>query len=192
MARICLGQRVARTDLIATRASADKKARFRALAKSRGISESKLLDLLIETVLEQNPAPKQQGVVTEDEAGGGGEGTNRVTIRLRPGDGELVQSRAEQRGMKRSTYLAALVRAHVRSNPPMPVNELAAVKRAVAELGAIGRNLNQIARIANQGGEIPETLGLELRAVLNAIEDLRRHIAAIVRANLISWEADYA
>jgi hypothetical protein len=187
-----LGQRVARTELIATRASAEKKARFRALAKSRGMSESKLLDLLIETVLEQNPAPKQQGVVTEGETGRGGEGSDRVTIRLRPGDGELMQSLAEQRGMKRSTYLAALVRAHVRSNPPMPTNELAVVKRAVAELGAIGRNLNQIAHIANQSGEMPQALGLELRAVLNAVEDLRRHIAAIVKANLISWEADYA
>lgn len=184
-----------RTEVIALRVSNEKKAGFQALAASRGMSESKLLDLLIETVLDENPVrpPPAKETVTkpqaEEEAG---EGSDRVTIRLRPGDGALLKKRAEQRGLARSTYLAALVRAHVRHDPPMPQAELAAVKQTGAELSAIGRNLNQIARSANQNTAIPKTLSVELQAVLDAVEPLRGQIAAIVKANLKSWESNYA
>src|SRR2546430_13347000 len=37
---------------------------------------------------------------------------------------------------------------------PLPKDELAALKHAVGELGAVGRNLNQIARAVNQGARV--------------------------------------
>jgi hypothetical protein len=58
----------------------------------------------------------------------------------------------------------------------------------VAELGAIGRNLNQIARVANQGGT-PGGPGREdLQAMLRVAEALRDHVTALLRANQIAWE----
>ena len=53
--------------------------------------------------------------------------------------------------MRSATYVSVLVRSHLRNLTPLPKEELTALKRSVAELGAIGRNLNQIARGANQG-----------------------------------------
>ena len=44
-----------------------------------------------------------------------------------------------------------LVRAHLSGLAPLPKEELTALKQSVAELGTIGRNLNQIARAVNQG-----------------------------------------
>jgi len=52
--------------------------------------------------------------------------------------------------MAAATYASFLLRAHLRAVTPMPDRELAELKRSVATLGAIGRNLNQIAREANQ------------------------------------------
>lgn len=175
------------TTLIATRASSDKKARFRALATSRGMDESKLLTLMIDRVLQQNPASAAQAAVSTAESA-----RVRVTIRLRVGDGVRLAERAGARGMKPATYLGALARAHLRGNPSLPMRELAQLKRAVAELSACGRNLNQIARAANEGKGLSPALLTELLGVQAVIAQVRDSTAELVKANLISWEADHA
>ena len=53
--------------------------------------------------------------------------------------------------MPPATYVSVLTRSHLRSLAPLPSEELLALKRTLGELGSIGRNLNQIARAANQG-----------------------------------------
>jgi hypothetical protein len=72
-------------------------------------------------------------------------------IRLRSDDQLLLRERAAARGMAPATYLSVLTRSHLRSLAPLPKEELLALRRTLADLGAIGRNLNQIARAANQG-----------------------------------------
>lgn len=175
------------TTLIATRASSDKKARFRALATSRGMDESKLLTLMIDRVLMQNAASAAEGTVSASDSA-----RVRVTIRLRVGDGVRLAERAGARGMKPATYLGALARAHLRGNPSLPMRELAQLKRAVAELSACGRNLNQIARAANEGKGLSPSLLTELQGVQAVIAQLRDGTTELVKANLISWEADHA
>lgn len=69
--------------------------------------------------------------------------------------------------------------------------ELAELKRAVAALGAIGRNLNQIARAANRGGNWHGPSATDLRALLRALEGLRDHVKALVAANIESWETGH-
>ena len=100
---------------------------------------------------------------------------------MRPGDRATVCASA--------TYVSVLVRSHLRNLAPLPKEELLALKRSVAELGTIGRNLNQIARAANQGGK-PAGPGREdLKAMLRVAEGLRDHVKALLRANQISLGA---
>ncbi|MGC2462410.1 MAG: hypothetical protein WA446_15780 [Steroidobacteraceae bacterium] len=94
--------------------------------------------------------------------------------------------------MPASTYVAALVRAHLRVLAPLPREELAALKRSIAELGSLGRNLNQIARIAHQTGRITGPGRDDLRSMLKICEAMREHIKALVRANVATWESGYA
>ncbi len=68
--------------------------------------------------------------------------TDRITIRLRPGDGRWIARRAQERGMKSSAYLAALVRAHVACDPPLPMEKIRILKRAVTVLVDLGRIVN--------------------------------------------------
>jgi hypothetical protein len=70
--------------------------------------------------------------------------------------------------------------------------ELAQLKRAVAELSACGRNLDQIARAANEGEGLSPGLLTELQGVQAVIAQLRDSTAELIKANLISWEADHA
>src|SRR5439155_3455147 len=66
--------------LIAMRASRDMKHRFAALAASRGMTESHLFMLLVDTVLQHNPDQPDEGSRVD------GASKNRVTLRLRAGD----------------------------------------------------------------------------------------------------------
>lgn len=110
--------------------------------------------------------------------------SDRITLRLRPGDRALLDARAVQRGMRPATYLVALVREHVRGSAPLPVAELNALKLAIAEVSSVARSLHRMA--ADDG----PALGVGQRPVevTARVNDVRRRMADVVRANFMSWE----
>lgn len=173
-------------ELIATRESTEVKRGFAAAAAARGMSESDLLRELIHSVLDE--------VVEAPTAPGRAVRKERTSLRYRPGDGALLEARAKARNMKPASYLSMLVHAHVRSQAPLPINEMNALKACVAELSAVGRNLNQIARSFNAGsaGEGGAVLSGALLNVQSQTDSLRASVADLVRANLVSWESDNA
>jgi hypothetical protein len=75
--------------------------------------------------------------------------------------------------MRPATYAAVLLRSHLRLLAPLPKDELLALKRSIAELGSIGRNVNQIARAVSGGGEVPGSLRGEVVAILKVCSALR-------------------
>jgi antitoxin component of RelBE/YafQ-DinJ toxin-antitoxin module len=173
--------------LIAARVTTDTKQRFAAVARRQGLSESALLKRYVDAALLHAgalPAPVMEPVEPV-------RGDARVCVRLQPGDMLLLRERAAAREMPASTYVSFLLRAHLRALTPVPAAELAAVKRAVAEIGALGRNINQIARAVNRG-ETPTGPRLgELRSILRALEVFREHLKAWIRVNLTSWSMGY-
>lgn len=148
------------------------------LAVRAGVSESALAMMVIRSVL--NPNAKSN--CETDSAPSPVPATDRITIRLRPGDGISIAQKAAQRGMKPSAYIATLVRAHVTHNPPWPANELAALKQSVAVLAGLGRLL---ANAAKSSGITCDDLQ-RTRAVVATLEQ-RTH--DLVREALISWES---
>jgi predicted DNA binding CopG/RHH family protein len=164
------------------------KTLLRALAGREQITESALVRQLLETMLRRSALdgfPKLEALekVSRDA---------RFSIRLAPEDRMLLSERAAARGIPSATYVSVLIRSHLRNLAPLPKEELSALKRSVAELGAIGRNLNQIARTANQGGR-PTGPGREdLKAMLRVAEGLRDHFKALLKANENSWLHGYA
>ena len=173
---------------VAARVTPEMKTLLRVLADREQITESALVRQLLEAMLRRSAAegfPKLEALekVSRDA---------RLSVRLAPEDRILLSGRATARGMPSATYVSVLVRSHLRNLAPLPKEELLALKRSVAELGAIGRNLNQIARASNQGGK-PSGPGREdLRSMLKVAEALRDHVKALLRANQNSWEQGYA
>ena len=170
------------------RVTAEAKTLLRVLAEREQITESALVRQLIEVMLRMSAKegfPKLDALekVSRDA---------RLSVRLAPEDRILLSDRATARGLPSATYVSVLVRSHLRNLAPLPKEELLALKRSVAELGAIGRNLNQIARTANQGAK-PAGPGREdLKAMLRVAEGLRDHVKALLKANQISWERGHA
>jgi hypothetical protein len=115
-----------------------------------------------------------------------------MLVRLRTEDRLLLDARAEARGMRPAAYASVLLRAHLRALTPLPKDELTSLKHAVAELGAVGRNLNQIARAANQGTRMVAPGRDEFRAILKICEALRDHTKELIKANTASWVTGYA
>lgn len=176
-----------RAPLIATRATPETKAKFAALAASRSMTESALLSRMIDTVLAQNRAPA-------DDTSWDDTPNERVSLRLRRGDRTLADARAKQRGMKTASYLAMLIRAHVRHAAPLPSAELHELKRAVGELTGASRHLRLLALQGSSvdAGTASADLAEELQRAITHVEAVRRCVAEVVRINLKSWEAGNA
>jgi hypothetical protein len=94
--------------------------------------------------------------------------------------------------MAPATYVSVLVRAHLRQVAPLPSEELRALNRVVANLGAIGRNLNHMARATHQPAPAVETRRIDVMAMIRICEALRDHVKALLKANAVSWKVGHA
>jgi predicted ATPase with chaperone activity len=179
---------MAANPLIAFRASPAIKAGLHSLAQQRNLSDSAFLQRLVELVVQNAGIGTGQIVAPVEPVARGA----RLYVRLRSEDHVLLRERAAARGMAAATYASTVLRAHLRAVAPLPDREFAELKRAVGELGMIGRNLNQIARVANQTGNLAGPTTADLRAVLRALEGLRDHVKSLMLANTKSWESGSA
>jgi hypothetical protein len=114
-----------------------------------------------------------------------------ITIRLRPGDRRILNQRAAQRGIRSSTYVAALVRAHIAASPPLTIDELAVLKHGVAVLAKLGRALSQTARFVAQGGPLPPEFQKELALTRIVVAALEQRTHGLARSALVTSESRY-
>jgi predicted transcriptional regulator len=171
---------------IKTWVSADVKERLVQLARALGKSESALMRTLLKSFLE-NSAAVSAPIDPVDEAPSG-----RLSVRIREDDRLILRERALARGMSAATYVSFVLRSHLRRLAPLPDRELKLLKSAVAELSAVGRNLNQIARAANAGQAMRgEPTIQDLHALLRVCTVLRDAWKEVLVANLASWEAGH-
>jgi hypothetical protein len=171
---------------ITARPTPAEKERFATLAASRGMSESTLALIAIRSLLACKDVSETDAAPRHRERS-----TDRITIRLRPGDRRVINERANRREMKASTYLAALVRAHIATNPPIPENELAAYKHGVILLAGLGRLLTRISRDGPKAGNMPKDLQEELSRTRAMVAGLEKVTGKLVCAALKSWESGY-
>jgi hypothetical protein len=173
--------------LIAARVSPETKVRFRTLAEQQQMTESALLKQLIELTVQrvnQTDADVLRSPARRLRAA-------RLYVRLHPDDQLLLTERAAARQMPAATYVSVLVRTHLRSLAPLPKLELMALKRSVAELGAIGRNLNQLTRLAHQQTGAAGPAREDLRMILKVCEAMRDHTKDLIKANSRSWKVGH-
>jgi len=173
---------------IQCRVTPEVKTLIRTLAQREQITESALVKQLLEVVLRSTA---MQGFPKVEELERASR-DSRLYVRLEANDRLLLRERAVARGMPSATYVAVLVRSHLRGLAPLPKEELRALKASVAELGAIGRNLNQIARAMNQDERVAAPGREEVRAMLKVCGALRDHVKALLAANLKTWGQGHA
>lgn len=173
---------------ITVRPTSEEKRLFAALAAKRGISESKLALIAVRSLIRDN-MPSE--FVPDGSVPIADPGTDRLTIRLRPGDLRAVAQRAACRNVRASKYVAMLVRGHLLSNPPLVTDELEAFKQAIVVLAKYGkvwaRAVYHLPPGAVERGELLRLL-TETR---KAFESLEGRMHDLVYESLRSWESAY-
>jgi hypothetical protein len=180
------------TEVVKARVSPEVKRWVNALAERELLTEAAWLKRLVTRELRaanyaSAPTSVDSVGLRLDDVRGPSRGVKRVYVRLCPEDWLLLEARASARGMRPATYLAVLTRAHLRSLAPLPKEEYLALRRSIAELAAIGRNINQIAHAVNGGRPLPNSLQAEFRAMLQICTGLRDNTKALLKANVTSW-----
>ena len=173
---------------IQCRVTPEMKTLVRALAEREQITESALVKQLLQVVLRTAALqgfPKLDALDRPNR-------DSRLYVRLEPEDRQLLAGRATQRGMPSATYVSLLVRSHLRGVAPLPKEELLALRHSIAELKAVGRNLNQMAKALNQDARAMTPGRHEVNAMLRVAEGLRDHFKALLKANEKSWLQGYA
>jgi hypothetical protein len=189
------------TETLKTHVSPEMKLLARAVADREFLSEAAWLKrLVIREIRSRNDVSgaksdllRLESITGPTSATPGNNGAGKpMLVRLTAEDRLLLDARAEARGMRPATYASVLLRSHLRQLTPLPKDELLALKRSIAELGSIGRNINQIARAVSGGGEVRGSLRGEFPAMLKICTALRDNIKALLSANLASWVAGHA
>lgn len=188
------------TEILKARVSLEIKLQAKAIAHRDLLTEAAWLKRLVIREIRACDAANDAGheVGRMDDAGRPGtESRSRrdcckpVFVRFREEDRLLLDARAEARGMRPATYVSVLTRSHLRSLTPLPKDEFLALKRSVAELASIGRNINQIAKALNEGAKAPGSVRDEFRAMLKVCEALRDNTKSLLSANVTSWETGH-
>jgi len=189
------------TETLKTHVSPEMKLQARSVADREFLSEAAWLKrLVMREIRARNDASgaesdllRSESVLRPTSAAPGNNGAGKpMLVRLTVEDRLLLDARAEARGMRPATYASVLLRSHLRQLTPLPKDELLALKRSIAELGSIGRNINQIARAVSGGGEVPGSLRREFWGMLKICSALRDNIKTLLSANLASWAAGHA
>jgi hypothetical protein len=187
------------TEILKARVSEEIKLRARAIAERDLLTEAAWLKRLVIREIRACDAANDDGgephrkndIHRPTEARGPKGCCKPVFVRLRNEDRLLLDARAAARGMRPATFISVLTRAHLRSLTPLPKEEYLALKRSIAVLESIGRNINQVAKAANQGGRMPDSAGAEFRAMLKICVALRDNTKSLLKANEISWETGH-
>jgi len=186
------------TEVVKARVTVETKREIAEAAARENLTESAWLKRLLirEMRAARDPAkthavPRRVDGVRRHGGHRGGPCERPILIRLRTEDRLLLDARSEARGMRPATYVAVLTRSHLRQLAPLPKEELLALRRSIGELAAIGRNLNQIARAANDGGRLPGSAREEFRAMLKVCEALRDNTKGLLKVNVTSWESGH-
>jgi Bacterial mobilisation protein (MobC) len=190
------------TEFLKARVSPDVKLQVKAVADRQLQSESAWLKQLVLREIRACDAGASSagesfraavGIRRPGREARGPNGSGKpMLVRLCIEDKLLLDARAEARGMPPATYSSVLLRSHLRKITPLPKDELLALKRSIALLASIGRNINQIAKVANQGGRIADSAGAEFRAMLKICVALRDNTKALLKANETSWKTGHA
>ena len=85
------------------------------------------------------------------------------TLRLRPEEHEEFQRYSESIGIKRNQILLKIIRELVNDEVHLTKPEAQEFQRVVAQLTAIGRNLNQLTRATNKAAMAGEPLPTKLQ-----------------------------
>ncbi|MGU7815321.1 plasmid mobilization protein [Burkholderia sp. AW49-1] len=159
--------------------------RWERYCKDRGVSRSdatrqvirKLVSSVSSEVVAADPAPPVLGDLKR-----------RIEIRVTETEHHEIVRLATDAGFSVNAWIVAVIRAQLANGPQFGQYELEQLSRSNSLLLAMGRNLNQIARIVNSTRESrSEDLMTVIESLTTRVEAHTVEVSTLIRANVERW-----
>jgi len=112
----------------------------------------------------------------------------RIEVRIQVSEWAVVENAAARDGFSPNAWIAATVRARLSKEPQLGQYELEQLAASNTRLLAIGRNVNQIARVLN--AKPTEDSGYRAEVIEELSEAIKSHtaaVSAVIQANVQRW-----
>ena len=169
-----------------TSVPADQREQFASRAAAEGLSVSQLLARLVRRANAEDLSVRLERLPAE--ASSDKTPAQKYTVRLMGIDAANLEERAQVRRMTPSGYVAQVLRAHLRANPPMPYREFQQLKQGVNELTAIRGVLQQLVTEPSLVAGLDASVRENILRLLPALKGIRDQVQACLVVNSKSWE----
>jgi hypothetical protein len=165
------------------RLSDDFAARFDAFAASQGGRSGVLRRLMAAALAEAGSA------APDGRAGTARGRSEKLTLRLKAQERSALDAVSAAAGMRRTEWVAALLRARLARRPQFNRDQAQALVEARQELARIGANLRELVRVVRDGDLPPEAMSGAVARVEAFRVEVRGQLAGVRAA--IDGAVDY-
>ncbi|MBM7070745.1 plasmid mobilization relaxosome protein MobC [Shewanella sp. 202IG2-18] len=160
-----------------------EKSNLKQLCNDCGLSQSDALRMMLNKV---TPATGNDNHFNEVK-------TERVSVRLtRYTLDKLTQQAIAEGYLNQSTWVRASIMANLNRQPVLTDDEIKVLRESNRHLAAIGRNLNQIARVLNIDYRHSDKVTREMIEMLdNKFTAHQTLVNDLIHKNCKRWELDY-
>jgi hypothetical protein len=180
-----MGQRAKRTTTV-TVDLGELKAPWQAWCQAQGITPSDALRNALRQAMDRRatraPAPRLRVTSKPERA------TARMEVNLTPSELAALKRMAGHEGYLPTKWVVAMVRAKLTGQPQVGQPELETLARSNQQLLALGRNLNQIAKVLNTSPENRSAFRVEVITELSRV--IRAHtdkVSDVLRGTVERW-----
>ncbi|SHJ84124.1 plasmid mobilization relaxosome protein MobC [Halomonas caseinilytica] len=162
-----------------------EKSAWTQFCKANGLRESDMLRRMIQRV-----AGRAVTVMADDQEEEAR--SRKLTIRLSPTQERWLAQRAQEEGYpSRTSWVTSMVMAELYQEPVLTDAEVAVLRESNRELRAIGKNLNQVAKVLNIEFRESDKLKREaIEALAERIEQHKDQVATLLSRNMNRWRDD--
>ncbi|MBM7073680.1 plasmid mobilization relaxosome protein MobC [Shewanella sp. 202IG2-18] len=167
---------------VKTQLSEEDKQKWQQFCQANGMTESAMMRFMMSQVLPD--------IASNDEFHEAK--SNKITIRLSEHEMQKLTTQAVEEGyIYRTSWATACVMANLTRIPVLTEGEIKALRESNRQLAAVGRNLNQIARVLNIDYRYSDKFTREMIQVLDAkFEKHKVMVNDLINKNCKRWELE--
>ncbi len=180
-----MGQRAKRTTTV-TVDLGELKAPWQAWCQAHGITPSHALRNAIRQAMDrratQAPVPRLRVTPKQERA------TARMEVNLTPSELAALKRMAGHEGYAPTKWVVAMIRTKLAGQPHIGQPELEGLARSNQHLLALGRNLNQIAKVLNTAPQNRTAFRVEVITELSrVIQAHTKRVSDVLRGTVARW-----
>jgi hypothetical protein len=164
----------------------DLKAPWQAWCQQQGVTPSHALRQVLRQALDRHAissAPPRLRVSRRRERA-----TARMKLNVTPSELAALRTYARQEGYQPTAWVVAMIRTKLTGEPHVGQPELETLARSNQQLLALGRNLNQIAKVLNTAPQNRTAVRVEVITELSrVIQAHTKKVSDVLRGTVERW-----